>query len=160
MSTTVTDRPSSPGRAETELAGALLAALPRIRRIAGMAAQHGVVTPERARFLWQLRDGALRSGDLAQRCALTPSAVSELVDILVRDGLARRAEDPADRRVVLVEITGRGRRELERVHALMTERVARLLSKLTAEKRARLRSALADLEDALDTLNREPTGAR
>jgi DNA-binding MarR family transcriptional regulator len=160
MSTAVTDRTGAPGRAETELAGALLATLRRIGRSAGMTAQHGVVTPERARLLWHIRDRALRSGDLAQRCALTPSAVSELVDILVRDGLARRAEDSADRRVVLVEITGRGRRELDRVHAVMTERVAQLLSKLTAEKRARLRSAIADLEDALDALNRETTSAR
>jgi DNA-binding MarR family transcriptional regulator len=142
---------SQRARAETELAQVLLATMPRLGGIVRMAAQQGGITPERLRVLWHLREHAFRSGDLAQRCVLTPPAMSELVDFLVRDGLVRRAEDSSDRRVVMVEITGRGRRELERIHGVMTDHVAHLLSRLSVEKRARLRSALADLETALDT---------
>jgi DNA-binding MarR family transcriptional regulator len=68
--------------------------------------------------------------------------------------------DGGDRRVVLVEITPRGRREMDRAHDLMTERVARLLSTLSAEKRARLRSALTDLQEAIGALSKETTNAR
>jgi DNA-binding MarR family transcriptional regulator len=144
---------------DTELAGLLLATLPRLGKLAAAQAGGGL-TLERARLLWQLRDGALRSGDLAHRCALSPPAVSELVDTLVREGLARRAEDATDRRVVVVELTARGRRELDRLHEHMTERIAQLLSTLTAEKRSRLRSALADLQEAIAASTKEAAGAR
>jgi len=138
---------------DTELAGLLLAVLPRLGKLVALSF-------ERVRVLWQLRERALRSGELAQRCALTAPALSELVDSLVQEGLCRRMEDASDRRVVVVELTARGRRELERVHDVMTERVAQLLSKLPAEKRARLRSALSDLQDAVEALGKETASAR
>ena len=91
---------------------------------------------------------------------MTAPALTELVDSLERDGLARRLEDPNDRRVVLVELTPRGRRELDRFRDHMRERVARVLSKMSAEKRAHLRSALADLHDAMEAITRETANAR
>jgi DNA-binding MarR family transcriptional regulator len=80
---------------------------------------------------------------------LAPASVSELVDSLERDGLVRRSEDSTDRRVVVVEITPRGRREIERVGELMTAPVAKIIAALPAEKRVRLAAALADLQEAL-----------
>jgi len=146
---------------DTELAGLLLAVLPRLGKLVAQSAhERGALSFERVRVLWQLRERALRSGELAQRCALTAPALSELVDSLVQEGLCRRMEDASDRRVVVVELTARGRRELERVHDVMTERVAQLLSKLPAEKRARLRSALSDLQDAVEALGKETASAR
>jgi DNA-binding MarR family transcriptional regulator len=156
---TLTERPA-PGRAETELAGLLLATLPRLGKLAAQQHEPGGLSFERLRALWQLRQRPLRSGELAQRCALSAPALSELVDSLVREGLCRRTEDSGDRRVVLVELTARGRRELDRAHDQMTERIAQLLAKLPTEKRARLRSALADLQDAIEAMNRETAGAR
>jgi DNA-binding MarR family transcriptional regulator len=128
----------------------LLSLLPRIGKLAGQVAhERGAITPERARILWQLVEAPRRSGELAQRCVLTPASVSELVDSLERDGFVRRSEDSTDRRVVVVEITGRGRREIERVGELMTAPVAKIIASLPAEKRARLAAALADLQEAL-----------
>jgi DNA-binding MarR family transcriptional regulator len=134
---------------EVRLAGMLLSLLPRIGKLAGQVAhERGAITLERARILWQLVEAPRRSGELAQRCALTPASVSELVDFLERDGFVRRSEDRNDRRVVVVEITSRGRREIERVGELMTAPVAKIIAGLSAEKRARLAAALADLQEA------------
>jgi DNA-binding MarR family transcriptional regulator len=134
---------------EVRLAGMLLSLLPRIGKLAGQVAHdRGAITLERARILWQLVEAPRRSGELAQRCALTPASVSELVDSLERDGFVRRSEDRNDRRVVVVEITSRGRREIERVGELMTAPVAKIIATLSAEKRARLAAALADLQEA------------
>jgi DNA-binding MarR family transcriptional regulator len=134
---------------EVRLAGMLLSLLPRIGKLAGQVAHdRGAITLERARILWQLVEAPRRSGELAQRCALTPASVSELVDSLERDGFVRRSEDRNDRRVVVVEITSRGRREIERVGELMTAPVAKIIASLSAEKRARLAAALADLQEA------------
>src|SRR5438105_15463494 len=105
------ERPASrpPQTEEARLAGMLLALLPRIGKLAGQVAHdRGAISLERARILWQLVEAPRRSGDLAQRCALTPASISELVDSLEGDGFVRRSEDRNDRRVVVVEITARG----------------------------------------------------
>jgi len=145
---------------EVRLAGMLLSLLPRIGKLAGQVAHdRGAISLERARILWQLVEAPRRSGELAQRCALTPASVSELVDSLERDGFVRRSEDRNDRRVVVVDITSRGRREIERVGELMTAPVAKIIAGLSGEKRARLAAALADLQEAFAS-PKESTNAR
>ena len=145
------ERPSTRAGAteDARLAGMLLSLLPRIGKLAAQVAhERGAITLERARVLWQLVEAPRRSGELAQRCVLTPASVSELVDSLERDGFVRRAEDRTDRRVVVVEITARGRREIERVGELMTAPVAKIIAGLSGAKRSRLAAALADLQEA------------
>jgi DNA-binding MarR family transcriptional regulator len=51
--------------------------------------------------------------------------------------------------VVVVEITSRGRREIERVGELMRAPVAKIIAGLSSDKRARLAAALTDLQEAL-----------
>ena len=156
------ERPASrlPTPEDVRLAGLLLSLLPRIGKIAAQVAhERGAITLERARILWQLVEGPRRSGELAQRCALTPASVSELVDSLERDGFVRRSEDRSDRRVVVVVISARGRREIERVGELMTAPVAKIIAGFSAEKRARLAAALADLQEAF-AAPKESTHAR
>jgi DNA-binding MarR family transcriptional regulator len=145
---------------DARLAGMLLSLLPRIGKIAGQVAhERGGITLERARILWQLVESPRRSGEIAQRCGLTPASVSELVDLLERDGFVRRSEDRNDRRVVVVEISARGRREIERVGELMTAPVAKILAGLSADKRSRIAAALADLQEAF-AAPKESTNAR
>ncbi|HEY8825517.1 MAG TPA: MarR family transcriptional regulator [Candidatus Limnocylindria bacterium] len=156
------ERPASraPTTEDARLAGMLLSLLPRIGKIAGQVAhERGAITLERARILWQLVESPRRSGEIAQRCALTPASVSELVDSLERDGYVRRSEDRNDRRVVVVEITARGRREIERVGELMTAPVAKIIASLSADKRSRIAAALADLQEAFAT-TKESTNVR
>src|SRR2546430_11361975 len=74
--------------------------------------EHSHVSANRAGVMWQLRERAMRSGDLAQRCAMTAPALTELVDSLSRDGFVRRLEDSGDRRGVLAALTAPGRRRL------------------------------------------------
>ena len=151
---------STPSLPLDTLHEAFLSILPRIGKLAGQVAHdHGAISLERARIMWQLVDAPRRSGELAQRCALTPGSVSELVDSLERDGFVRRSEDRNDRRVVVVEITARGRREIERVGELMRTPVAKVIAGLSVEKRSRLAAALADLQEAF-AAPKESTNAR
>ncbi|MGH2473330.1 MAG: MarR family winged helix-turn-helix transcriptional regulator [Candidatus Limnocylindria bacterium] len=152
--------PRTTATEDVRLAGLLLSLVPRIGKLAAQVAhEHGAISLERARILWQLTESPRRSGELAQRCGLTPASVSELVDLLGRDGLVRRSEDSTDRRVVVVEITARGRREIERVGELMKAPVARVIAGLSAEKRARLAGALDDLQEAF-AVAKETANAR
>ena len=84
---------------DVQTARALLAVMPLAGRLASMKArEHGTVSPERAKALVRLAGGSLRSGELAQQCLLSPGAITELVEGLVREGLARR-EGSEERRV-------------------------------------------------------------
>lgn len=73
----------------------------------------------------------VRLGELHRRVLLSQPALSRMVDRLVVRGLIERHVDPADRRVVLLDLTpdGRtaqrevGRRHARRVTATMTSRL-------------------------------------
>jgi DNA-binding MarR family transcriptional regulator len=158
--TTALER-NNPARPEDlELAGLFLDTLRLIKMATVASREHSHVSANRAGVLWQLRERAMRSGDLAQRCAMTAPALTELVDSLFRDGFVRRLEDPADRRVVLVELTAQGRRELDKHRDAMKRAVAGLLSSIPADKRARLRAALSDFNDAIELMSKETANAR
>src|SRR5689334_8835710 len=97
------------------LAQSFFQILPGFMRIAIRAAQDaGLGSPERTRLLLILRDGPLRSGVLAQRCKLSAPSVTELVEALVDEDLARREPDLEDRRAVVISLTSEGRRQLQR----------------------------------------------
>jgi DNA-binding MarR family transcriptional regulator len=58
-----------------------------------------------------LADRGTRShGRLARDLLVHPTTITLVTDQLVRDGLVRRAPDPADRRATLATITAKGRR--------------------------------------------------
>src|SRR5256886_11740226 len=98
---TVVER-NAPARSEDlELAGLLLNTLRVIKMATAANREHSHVSANRAGVMWQLRERAMRSGDLAQRCAVTAPAATQAVDSLTPHGLVRRREDPTDRRVVL-----------------------------------------------------------
>jgi DNA-binding MarR family transcriptional regulator len=93
--------------------------------------------------------GPIRAGELATLCGTTPSAMSEVIEGLVADGLVRRVDDPTDRRAVMVELTDSGEAELQRVGDLMTVEVVKRLEGLTSEQKVRVRAAVSDLNDIL-----------
>lgn len=93
--------------------------------------------------------GPARSGELAHLCASSPSAMSEVIEVLSEEGFVRRVDDPTDRRAVVVTLTEQGQTELERVGDLMTAEVVKVLEDLSPDQRSRLRAAVADLTEIL-----------
>jgi DNA-binding MarR family transcriptional regulator len=57
------------------------------------------------------RDGPMSAGALATAIGLTPGATTTAIDRLERAGYARRRNDPADRRRVLIEASEEGARQ-------------------------------------------------
>jgi DNA-binding MarR family transcriptional regulator len=51
-----------------------------------------------------MQEGPMTAGEIAKRLGLTSGAVTNVIDRLVRAGLARRVADPKDRRKVIVEV--------------------------------------------------------
>jgi len=60
------------------------------------------------------RRGSLPLGKMAERLMVHSTSITNTIDLLERDGLVRRNTDPGDRRLVLAELTSRGREVVAR----------------------------------------------
>jgi DNA-binding MarR family transcriptional regulator len=67
------------------------------------------------------RRGSLPMRMMGERLQLHPTSITNIVDRLEADGLARRLPHPSDRRTTLVELTEPGRRRLTEATAAVTE---------------------------------------
>jgi len=71
--------------------------------------------------------GPLRLGALAGRVSTTDATATRTVDALEAYGLARRTQDPADRRAAFVTATEAGRRGVARRRAQLVETLEQAL---------------------------------
>jgi DNA-binding MarR family transcriptional regulator len=151
MSTVVPAK--APSQADVRVAKQLLGFFPWIGQLWHAAAREaGAGSIGRYKTFGILNGrGPIRSGELATLCGTTPSAMSEVIEGLVADGHVRRVDDPTDRRAVIVELTLSGEAELQRVADLMTAEVVKRLDGLTSEQKARVRTAISDLNEILIT---------
>ena len=67
---------------------------------------------------------AVTASELSSQLQITPAGVTHLINPLEEAGFIERLQDPSDRRVVLVGLTGKGR---ELAGTLFTEAQARLI---------------------------------
>ncbi len=89
------------------------------------------VTMGQAKVLYLLMtSGPFRISELASRLGVSAPTTSQLVDRLVEQGLAARADDRSDRRQVLVTVTSAGRQQLERFRELGSHQVRLLLARV------------------------------
>ena len=92
------------------------------------------VSPLEGHVLTYLRKYAPAAvGELVRVFGLKQSTLTSLLDRLEHAGLVRRELNPADRRALLIHLTGRGRE--------LTTRLNRLLERLEEDLRGRLRRA-------------------
>lgn len=96
------------------------------------------------------RHGALRSGELAQREAVTAPTMTRVLAALTERGLVVRTADPDDARSVLVSLAPEGARTLDRIRSERTALLGARLTRLTPEQRAALDAAIPALEALVD----------
>jgi DNA-binding MarR family transcriptional regulator len=96
------------------------------------------------------RDGPQRLTELAGIEGVTQPAMTQIVSRLERDSLAARTADPADGRVVLVEITPAGCDLLHHRRNVRTQRVSDLMANLDDADRAAIEAALPALNRLVD----------
>src|SRR4051812_11967987 len=147
--------------AATSRGAELAARLPGLYRLVGQASGRDM-SRTAASVLATLRDtGPRRITELAAVEAIAQPTVTTLVARLERDGLVRRAPDPADARAVRVHLTGEGGERLARMRANRAAVVDARLAALTPEERAALERALPALDKLIrgDTRRRPPRRA-
>ncbi|MER7159189.1 MarR family winged helix-turn-helix transcriptional regulator [Streptomyces lydicus] len=107
-------------------------------------------TPAQSRLLRivaHYRGTPPRMADLAERLEVVPRAVTTLVDGLEAHGAVRRVPDPANRRVVRIELTDTGRTALRALRSARRAAAEEILAPLTAEQREVLGGLLSTLVD-------------
>jgi DNA-binding MarR family transcriptional regulator len=118
-------------------------------RIKGWS-EDGLTIPQ-MRLLWELRDeDGQPVGALADHLGVNPSTITGHVDRLVRQGLVRREEDAADRRIVRNFLTEDGLTTVTALLRIAGVYVINILRRLDDAQLTRLEAALADLNGAAE----------
>ncbi|TQM15889.1 MarR family winged helix-turn-helix transcriptional regulator [Pseudonocardia kunmingensis] len=128
-------------------------ALGRISRFLDRRSRGDQLTRTQASVLASvMRLGPIRISELADVEGVNPTMLSRIVAKLEDAGLFRRLPDPADGRVVLVEVTEAGRVEQLRLRAERSELLSARLSALPPDRAAELLAALPALESLANEL--------
>ncbi|MER7053331.1 MarR family transcriptional regulator [Streptomyces sp. NPDC000351] len=136
------------------LAEQLLRLTRRVHRIQKRHLEHRDlgITPAQSRLLRTLAHygSPPRMADLAESLEVVPRAVTTLVDGLESAGKVRRVPDPANRRVIRIELTDDGRTALRELHGARRCAAEEILAPLTGEQRVVLGGLLDTLIDGPD----------
>jgi len=97
------------------------------RAFAPQAAAHDL-SPAQFKLLVTIDNAQLTSGELANRLYMTPSAVTQAIEPLVKSEYVSRTHDPLDRRLAHLKLTKRGAKKL----AVLTKAQRQLLSEMLA----------------------------
>jgi DNA-binding MarR family transcriptional regulator len=96
------------------------------------------------------RDGTLPTGRLALELRISAPAVTQLTDRLIRKGLIARQAAAADRRTVLVALSGKGRRLIDQFRKRRCEIFSGALAQLREVERAEVIASLEKMVAALE----------
>ncbi len=107
------------------------------------------ITPLQYRALNLIKDKNPTMGDLCDLLYLSSSSVTDLVDRLESNGLARRVRSSEDRRVITLEITEEGISLLEEIREKESEILSKSLNILDEETKIRIKYALEELYNVL-----------
>jgi DNA-binding MarR family transcriptional regulator len=87
-------------------------------------------------------------GDVAKAFGVTLPAITHIVDRLEEKQFLSRADDPADRRVYILELTRAGRALVQELHGLQMRGVDGVLKRMSPDDRQRVIIGLEALVDA------------
>lgn len=95
-------------------------------------------------------EGETKSSDIARTAGLSPGAITQVSDELVRLGFVDRGRSHEDRRVVYVRLTDSGCQQLQKFLDHRTLRLKELMDKLGESDARQLMSLLEKLVSVLD----------
>jgi DNA-binding MarR family transcriptional regulator len=95
------------------------------------------------------REPDLTSAQLARSSFVTAQSMADMVTSLESQGVITRRRDPADRRRLVLSLTARGRRLLERSRPKVAAVEKQMLATLTARQTSDLRRYLPACRDGL-----------
>jgi DNA-binding MarR family transcriptional regulator len=100
------------------------------------------LSESRLRVLMRLHHSSSRQlplGALAEALNVTPRTMTDIIDVLERDGLVKRVPDPGDRRSILAVLTEDGLSRVEAVRREAVKTQASVATGFTGEQLVQLR---------------------
>jgi DNA-binding MarR family transcriptional regulator len=113
--------------------------------------EHGL-TSGRFHLLMLLRHEpghCLSPSELARRTQVTRGTMTQFIDALEKDGVAKRVDDPNDRRAMLVQLTAKGEALLKRILPEHLKRLTRMTEILNRAERKQLLMLMEKLAEGL-----------
>jgi len=95
-------------------------------------------------------DEPMTMGDLSRTLCVPLSTATRIVDLLVKSESVMRLNDPDDRRVVRVALTGTGKAMYRAIDSALQRRVERMLRPFTPDERETLITLLRKLVVSLE----------
>lgn len=102
-----------------------------------------------------LAEGEQPAGDLAGKLGVRPPTVTGLTDRLIKQELIERADDPSDRRVVIVRLTDEGREVIGQIEAESRAYFERIFDRLGEERIEGLIGLLEEFTEVASTVQTE-----
>ena len=115
---------------------------------------HAEITRRQARLLLFLsHKGEVKMTELADVFGVRGPSLTPMVDKLMDSGYIERGTDAADRRVVTVNLTSKGKSILQRIEQNFSAQVDDLLLFLPSEQRETLQEYTAEFLDIVEKLS-------
>jgi len=143
----------------TERSADAVRAAARLAKVAGTALAEADLTLPQYRVLVFLDARERPASHVAALLGVAPSTVTAAVDGLVARGLVQRNADTADRRKVVLALTGDGSTVLRHGDDVVAARLERLLGFLEADEAETVLVGLAHLNRAMERSLAERFGA-
>jgi DNA-binding MarR family transcriptional regulator len=119
--------------------------------------RYGITGPQ----LWVLKtvfkDGGLPLGELSQKMYLHPSTITGVVNRLEKKGYVSRDRDQEDRRVVMVQLTPKGKRLVKRAPNPVQGKMLHGLRQLRKEKLEFIHESVQTLVEIMEAQNLKVT---
>ncbi len=115
--------------------------------------RYGVTGPQLWVLKTVLKNGGLPVGELSQRMYLHPSTITGVVDRLEKKGYVSRDRDHEDRRVVIVQLTPKGRRLVKRAPNPVQGKMIHGLRQMRKEKLESIYEAVQTLVEIMEAQN-------
>lgn len=99
--------------------------------------QELAISPPQARLLFVIangKEGGISVKDLAEKTSVTPGAITQFVDVLVKKGLVQRYEDLHDRRIVRLTLTNTAKEQFDVLRKNFLLSATRAFNVLTDEE--------------------------
>ncbi len=89
---------------------------------------------------------------LATALGVTPPSATRIIDNMVKQGLVSRAENPENRRMLLLKTTDKGKAALAKLRQSGVSRLAGILARLSLEELSALAQGLAAVARAISPI--------
>ena len=121
-----------------------------------MLGRGGINLPQYNTMCILQEQGSVKMGDLARQLGVTMGAATNIADKLVRSGSVSRQRDEHDRRVVRLELTAKGKRQVGEVDETFVQFCTGVMQQLDAETRKRF---LEQFGQVLDMMQKQTEAA-